>query len=235
MQFNENQATRRRKMPKTIVEKLNLHKYKKTAVLNLPEGADLLPGLSDYDTALLKPEYDLIFAFVLDMEGLKASVNKVITDNRLAENGYFFLAYPKKGNKVYPTFIHRDDLLPGLNADENGYIGKSDLKFARMVGLNEVFTVVGLKEGSGSRNKTSSAASQCVDDYIELIPAVEQDLQQTPGLLAFYQSLTPGYRKDWARFVYSAKQETTKAKRREEMKLILGAGYKSRDLYKQKK
>lgn len=47
---------------------------------------------------------------------------------------------------MYPTFIHRDDLLEGLGSDENGYIGTSNIKFARMVGLDDVFTVVGLKE-----------------------------------------------------------------------------------------
>lgn len=222
-------------MAKTIVEKLNLQKYKKAAVLYLPDGADYLAGLADYDTELTASTYDLIFAFVLDMESLKELVNKVIENNYLNKNGYIFLAYPKKGNKVYPTFIHRDDLLAGLGADEDGYIGTSNIKFARMVGLDDVFTVVGLKEDSKNRNHTSTKASQCVDDYIALIANVEKDLQESPDLLAFYQSLTPGYRKDWARYVYSAKQEATKAKRREEMKMILGAGYKSRDLYRRDK
>ncbi|WP_078410144.1 YdeI/OmpD-associated family protein [Priestia abyssalis] len=222
-------------MAKTIVEKLNLQKYKKAAVLNLPDGTDYFADLTDYDTELTGSTYDLIFAFVLDMESLKELVNKVIENHYLNQNGYLFLAYPKKGNKVYPTFIHRDDLLAGLGADKDGYVGTSNIKFARMVGLDEVFTVVGLKEDSKSKNQTSTKASQCVDDYIELIPSVEKDLQDTPDLLAFYQSLTPGYRKDWARYVYSAKQEATKTKRREEMKMILGAGYKSRDLYRQDK
>jgi len=201
----------------------------------LPDGADYLAGLADYDTELTDSTYDLIFAFVLNMESLQALVNKVVEKDYLNKNGYIFLAYPKKGNKVYPTFIHRDDLLDGLGADEAGYIGTSNIKFARMVGLDDVFTVVGLKEDSRSRNHISTKASQCVDDYIALIPDVEKDLQDTPDLLAFYQSLTPGYRKDWARYVYSAKQEATKAKRREEMKMILGAGYKSRDLYRKDK
>lgn len=220
---------------KTIVEKLNLQKYNKVAVLHLPDGVDYLAGLTNYDTELIDSTYDLIFAFVLNMESLQALVNEVIEKNYLNKNGYIFLAYPKKGNKVYPTFIHRDDLLGGLGADEDGYIGTSNIKFARMVGLDDVFTVVGLKEDSQNRNHTSTKASQCVDDYIALIPDVEKDLQDTPDLLAFYQSLTPGYRKDWARYVYSAKQEATKAKRREEMKMILGAGYKSRDLYRKDK
>ncbi|PLR94654.1 hypothetical protein CVD19_16965 [Bacillus sp. T33-2] len=218
-------------MSKTIVEKLNLKKYNKRAVLNLPDGADYLTELADYDTELTDSKYDLIFAFMLDMDSLKALVDKVIEKDSLIKNGYIYLAYPKKGNKVYPTFIHRDDLLAGLGAGEDGYIGSSNIKFARMVGLDDVFTVVGLKE-EARKNQTSTKASQCVDDYIDLIPQVEKDLQDTPDLLAFYQTLTPGYRKDWARFVYSAKQEATQAKRREEMKMILGAGYKSRDLYR---
>lgn len=51
-------------MAKTIVEKLNLQKYKKAAVLNLPDGADYMEGLKDYDTTLNDSSYDLIFAFV---------------------------------------------------------------------------------------------------------------------------------------------------------------------------
>jgi hypothetical protein len=218
-------------MAKTIVEKLNLHKYEKVAVLDLPEGANYLSQLSGFDTALNGKPYDLIFSFVLDMDSLKERVSNIIESNALSPNGYLFLAYPKKGNKVYPTFVHRDELLAGLGAGEDGFIGTSDIKFARMVALDEVFTVVGLKEDSKSRKKVPTAASQCVDDYIEMVSDIENDLRQKPELLAFYQSLTPGYRKNWARYVYSAKQDATKEKRRKEMKLILGAGYKSRDLY----
>ncbi|WP_175578197.1 hypothetical protein [Bacillus massilinigeriensis] len=135
-------------MSKTIVEKLNLKKYKQAAILNQPERSDYFPELADYDTELANSLYDLIFAFVLDMDALKAIVNKVIEGNYLNKKGYLFLAYPKKDNKVYPTFIHRDDLLSGLGANEEGYIGTSTIKFSRMVSLDEVFTVVGLKENS---------------------------------------------------------------------------------------
>lgn len=219
-------------MAKSIVEKLNLHKYDQVAVLNAPEGSDYLPELTGYDTTLKDRAYDLIFAFVLDMESLKALVHDIIEHQHLKTNGYLFAAYPKKGNKVYPTFIHRDELLDGLGSDEDGYVGTSNIKFSRMVGLDDIFTIVGLKEDAKSKNKTSSKPSQCVDDYISFIPSVEKDLADTPELLTMYQSLTPGYRKDWARYVYSAKQEETIAKRREEMKMILQAGYKSRELYR---
>ncbi|MGI2328382.1 YdeI/OmpD-associated family protein [Planococcus sp. YIM B11945] len=219
-------------MAKTIAEKLNLHKYEKAAVLNLPTGADYLSELQAYDTVLDESAYNLIFVFVVDMDSLKQVVNRVIEKQSLAKNGFLYFAYPKKGNKVYPTFIHRDELFPALNVDEDGYVGTSSLKFARMVGLDDVFTVVGLKEAAQNRGKVSSASSQRVDDYIEMIPLVEQDLQAIPAVLAFYQTLTPGYQKDWARYVYSAKQEPTKEKRRQEMIKVLAAGYKTRDLYR---
>ncbi|OZM56642.1 hypothetical protein CIB95_10480 [Lottiidibacillus patelloidae] len=222
-------------MSKTIVEKLNLAKYERKAVLNTPEGRDYFAQLTEYDTDLTESSYDLIFAFVLDLKSLKELVNTVIEKNYLNRSGYLFLAYPKKGNKVYDSYIHRDSLLEGLGADENGYIDKSNIKFARMVGLDETFTVIGLKEDTKSKNNKSTKASQCVDDYIEMIPLIENDLQDTPNLLSFYQELTPGYRKDWARYVYSAKQEKTKEKRREEMKQILEQGFKSRDLYRANK
>lgn len=219
-------------MAKTIVEKLNLQKYNQVAILDKPEGSEYLAELMNYDTSL-KEAYDLIFAFVLDMASLQELVNRVIDQQHLHKNGYLFVAYPKKGNKVYPTFIHRDDLLEGLGSDEDGYIGKSNIKFARMVGLDDVFTVVGLKEDAKSKGQPSNTPSQSVDDYISFIPNVEEDLKDTPELLTDYQSLTPGYRKDWARYVYSAKQEATRAKRKDEMKMILRAGYKSRELYRQ--
>lgn len=221
-------------MSKTIVEKLNLQKFKKAAVLYKPEHEDSLAGLEEYHTALTDSNYDLIFAYVLDMESLQTLVKQVIDNDYLNIGGYLYAAYPKKGNKVYPTYIPRDSLFAGVGADEDGYIGTSDIKFARMVGLNEVFTVVGFKHEARKPSKPSSKSkpSQRVDDYAAMVADVEKDLQDMPQQLAFYQSLTPGYQKDWARYVYSAVQEETRAKRRVEMKQILAEGIKSFELYR---
>lgn len=219
-------------MSKIIVDKLNLKKYKKLAILNRPKETDYFSGLEEYDTKL-QNKYDAIFAFVLNMDEMREMVDNILEQESLNKKGYIFLAYPKKGNKVYTTYIHRDELFKGLDTDSEGYVGTSTIKFARMVGLDDVFTVIGLKEEEKSKAKTlSSKASQRVDDYIEQIPDIEKDLTDSPKLLAFYQSLTPGYRKEWARYVYSAKQEETRVKRKEEMKIILESGYKSRDLYR---
>ncbi|RHW36195.1 hypothetical protein D1B33_11185 [Lysinibacillus yapensis] len=220
----------------SIVEKLKLQKYKNIALLNVPEQSKYFDELTDYDTELGQAQkYDLIFAFALDMASLQSIVKIVIDHNYLNTKGYLYLAYPKKGNKVYTTYVHRDDLLQGLGANEDGYIGESTIKFARMVALDEVFTVVGLKEEAKMKNRKPGKPSQSVSDYVDMIPQIEKDLEDIPEILAFYQSLTPGYQKDWARYVYSAKQEATKEKRRNEMKKILNEGYKSRDAYLLKK
>lgn len=100
-------------MAKTIVEKLNMHKFKKVAVLYRPENEDSLAGLAEHDTELTASSYDLIFAYVLNMESLQELVHKVIDHNYLNKGGYLFAAYPKKGNKVYSAYIHRDSLLKG--------------------------------------------------------------------------------------------------------------------------
>lgn len=219
-------------MSKSIVDKLGLRKFERKAVIGQPEGSDYFEDLGDYDTSLGNEGYDLIFAFTLEMDSLKKLVNRVIDDRLLNAKGYLFAAYPKKGNKTYATYIHRDELMSGLGSDEEGYIGTSDVKFARMVGLDDVFTVVGFKEDAAGKGKVSSQASQRVGDYVVLVPKIEEDLADEPDLLAFYRTLTPGYRNDWARYVYSAKQEETRESRREEMKTILRAGYKSRELYR---
>lgn len=166
------------------------------------------------------------------MESLQALVSKVIDSNCLSPGGYLYAAYPKKGNKVYSTFIHRDSLFEGVGADKDGYIGTSSIKFARMVGLNDIFTVVGFKHEARKQSNASSKPSQRVDDYAAMIPEVEKDLQDHSTELAFYRSLTPGYQKDWARYVYSAVQEDTRANRRAEMIKLLGEGYKSINIYR---
>lgn len=223
-------------MSKSIVDKLNLNKYGRKAVLHMPEGTDALAGLDGYVAELKDGQYDLIFAYVFDMPQLQGLVREVIDRQLLAGGGYLFAAYPKKGNTAYPTYIHRDELFAGVGADTDGYIGTSGLKFSRMVGLDDVFTVVGFKVETKVKAKTaaspSSAPSQRVGDYVAMIPNIEQDLQDSPELLAFYRSLTPGYRRDWARYVYSVVQEGTRAKRREEMKQIMREGFKSAELYR---
>jgi hypothetical protein len=214
----------------TIINKLNLSKYSNLAVLNQPDDYEVFNG---YKTSL-SGGHDAIFIFIETIDLMVEYTQKIIDEQQLLEKGYLFFAYPKKGNKRYDTFIYRDEIFPAMKVDEEGYVDNSDLKFSRMVGMDEVFTVVGLKREKRKTQK-SSAASQCVADYEENIKDIEILLTEHPNELRLYKELTPGYQKDWARYIFSAKQQQTREKRQEQMVEILSQGYKSVDLYRQKK
>ncbi|HGW2907494.1 TPA: YdeI/OmpD-associated family protein, partial [Enterococcus faecalis] len=81
-------------------------------------------------------------------------------------------------------------------------------------------------------NQTSSA----VGDYVQYLPEIEALVQTEPGVnAATFAALTPGYQKEWARYVFSAKRAETRKKRQTEMLVILKEGYKTKALYQQRK
>lgn len=214
----------------TIINKLNLSKCKSMTVLNQPSDYDVFNGYK----MTLSGEHDAIFIFVETVDEMVKHTQQIIHEQQLLEKGYLFFAYPKKGNKKYETFVHRDEIFPALKVGEDGYVDNSDVKFSRMVSMDDVFTVVGLKREK-KKTKTSTAASQCVADYEDHVKEIEKLLTDYPNELKFYKELTPGYQKDWARYIFSAKQQKTREKRQEQMIDILSQGYKSVDLFRQKK
>lgn len=214
----------------TIIDKLKLNKYNNLAVLNQPSDYALFNECK----TTLSGEHDAIFIFVETIDEMTEFTRKVIAEEQLLEKGYLFFAYPKKGNKRYNTYVHRDDIFPAMKVGEDGYVENSDVKFSRMVSMDDVFTVVGLKREK-KKEKKSSAPSQCVADYQDNVKDVEKLLADYPNELKFYQDLTPGYQKDWARYIFSVKQQKTREKRESQMVDILSQGYKSVDLFRQKK
>lgn len=214
----------------SIIQKLNLAKYKHLAVLNQPEDYTVFPECQTELTG----GHDAVFIFVKTLDEMVKYTQQIIREQPLVENGYLFFAYPKKGNKRYETYVHRDDIFPALGVNEDGYVGSSDLKFSRMVSMDDVFTVVGLKREK-KKNTRSSAASQRVADYEDRVKDVEKLLAPHPKEQQFFKELTPGYQKDWARFLFSAKQQQTREKRLAQMVEILAQGYKSVELYRQQK
>ncbi|MBT2655715.1 YdeI/OmpD-associated family protein [Bacillus sp. ISL-18] len=221
--------------PKSVVDKLNLEKYANKLILHKPEQIDEFQEL-EYDSSIEKDTYDLIFSFIFSLEEFTRELQNVIEKKLLEDNGYLYFAYPKKNNKVYKEYIDRDSFISALPSDEDGYVLNSNIKFARMVSLNDVFTIVGLKSTPKKPKKSaSSKSSQCVDDYIVHIDDIKQYLQKNEELLNKYNELTPGYQKDWARYIYSAKRKETQEKRQLEMETVLGEGYKTIELYKQAK
>jgi len=218
---------------KTVIEKLNLGKYPTKLFLNIPEDIEDFKDL-DYDAEVIKDQYDLIFAFIFTIEEYEQLLKQVVEKNLLKENGYLYFAYPKKGNKKYEQYIERDIIYTEKYYNEERYIHGSRLKFARMVSFNEVFTVIGIKAQPEKKKTASTKASQCVDDYIEHIEDLKKHLADKEETLKIYNELTPGYQKDWARYVYSAKRQATQEKRLGEMETVLAAGYKTMDLYRQR-
>lgn len=217
---------------KTIIEKLNLNKYSSRLILGAPEDLEDFK-VFEHDVSIQKDKYDLIFLFIYSMEDFANYIKLVVERELVMDNGYVFFAYPKRNNPKYEEYIERDRFIEAANMDEEGYIQGSILKFSRMVSLNEVFTVVGLKAAPKKKKKAdSSKKSQCVDDYIVHIDDIKEHLKNNEEILKAYNELTYGYQKDWARYVYSAKRKETQEKRLLEMETIIGEGYKSIDLYR---
>lgn len=220
---------------KTIVEKLRLTKFKEAVILDAPTDMDYFHHLPSYDKQLANKQYDLIFKFVKTLDELVVFINQVITDNQLLADGYVFIAYPKKGNKKWDTYVHRDELMPALKTDEEGYIGQSNLKFARMVALDETYTVVGMKEATKLKIKGVKKNNPSADEYADYVPQVVAFLADKGDLATFYSNLATGYQRVWARYIYSAKQAATQEKRRLEMVDILSQGYKTKEHFRQGK
>lgn len=222
-------------MTQTIVEKLKLNNYGNKTILEAPANNDYFNTLDTTNLAdqLTGRTEDLVFVFVYSKEEMVKQI-KTLTDTlSFNKNGYLFVAYPKIGNPNYPNTVHRDEIFPALEIDPkgDGYLGQTDFKFSRMVKLDDDFTIVGLKY-LPVRKKTTSA-SQKVEDYTTLVPQLQQRLQANPEVFALFSNLTPGYQRNWARYVYSAKQAATQLKRFEEMQTIIALGFKSKDLYQQ--
>lgn len=68
-------------------------------------------------------------------------------------------------------------------------------------------------------------------DYEIDIPKVTALLADATEIQAFFERLTPGYQREWARYIFGAKAQATKERHLADMKKILAAGYKSKRAY----
>lgn len=73
--------------------------------------------------------------------------------------------------------------------------------------------------------------TKSLSDFEPLIPNVAELLATEPTLAEFFKQLTPGYQREWARFIFGAKAEATKQRHIEVMKTVFKAGYKSKRAY----
>lgn len=75
------------------------------------------------------------------------------------------------------------------------------------------------------------ADKKSLADYAVDIPKVSALLAEAPEIQARFDALTPGYQREWARYIFGAKAQATQDRHFENMKLILNAGYKSKRAY----
>ncbi|WP_390409219.1 YdeI/OmpD-associated family protein [Lacticaseibacillus jixiensis] len=68
-------------------------------------------------------------------------------------------------------------------------------------------------------------------EYAKDIPAVSELLVDQPAMQAFFNDLTPGYQREWARFIFGVASEATKRKHIATMVTVFEAGYKSKRAY----
>ena len=214
------------------IKKFSIEKFNKKLILNKPADIADFDGINT-DTIINTEKYDLIFAFIFSIDEFCNLLKTVIEKELLNPNGVLYFAYPKKGNKQYKEYIGRDDFIPAVDMDKDGYVFNSPVKFNKMAAFSEVFTVIGLKHEE--KRKKSMQPSQCVGDYIERIPDIRKHFEKNQEIISFFDQLTPGYQRDWARYVFGVKNIATTEKRFIEMENILKQGYKSVDLYRRDK
>lgn len=218
-------------MNEALQKKLALAKYKEILLYAPAKEANHAFAALNLPTQAGEKAWDLVLAYTYSLEEMKGALLALWQTKNLAENGVCYLLYPKIKNKLGHAHVHRDDIFPYLSVDEDGYALDTEYKFNKMVALDDTYTLIGLKYAPKAKQKKSNAPSQCVVDYIDNVADVKALLQARPEVLALYESLTPGYQRDWARYLYSAKSEVTRQKRYLEMLGILQAGYKSKQLY----
>ena len=218
-------------MNKEIINKLNVEKYEKKLVINIPADVSDFKGQS-FNDVLDGDRYDMIFAFIFSLDEFVHLLETVIDKSLLNKGGVLYFAYPKRGNKKYMDSIGRDDFFKSVKMDCDGYVNNSLIKFNKLVAFNKVFTVIGFKYDR--KKKSDRPPIQRVEDYVERIPEIRKHFEANQETTELFANLTPGYQREWARHVFSVKNVTTLNKRFKEMENVLKQGYKSMDAYRRR-
>lgn len=133
------------------------------------------------------------------------------------------MIYYKLKNKVNKAL--------GINRNEIMNLGlEYQLDACRLINMSEDLSCMGFRSLEVSKNIQKSRPSQCVNDYVDKIKDVASSLREDARII--YLQLTPGYQKDWARYIFSAIQEKTRINRIALANKVIIAGYKSLDKYK---
>ena len=209
------------------LNKLGLTKFNNVRVTGAPDDMRLmlqnLPSSPD-----AKVPCDLQVSFVFSLEEMKQVIADVATAQRISPHGTLCVVYPKLASKRY-VGIHRDDIFPFIHVnDDTGEVGTTGLKFSRMRSFDENFTVLDLRWlAQVPRRKTRS---QRASDYQARLPELAAELPVAAR--SQWDTLTPGYQREWARYIYSPATAKTRAVHLAQAITALVAGFGNIEQYK---
>jgi len=212
-----------------LIKKLKLIDYKGLPILNCPE--DLKSYFTGCDLGPLKEKQAVVVVFTLSHDEFFKALEELVTLDPIEDKGRLLICYPKKGNPHYPSYVHRDEIFVKVRMNQEGFIYESPYMINRMLGFDENFTLLEIKKDQ--HFKPNLRPSYQGSDYIHHIPEVEVLLINEPVALKFYQELAPGYRKDWAVYLFSTQNIETRQRRVQAMIRLLNQGYKNMTLYRQ--
>lgn len=152
--------------------------------------------------------YPYVMWFVDSLKQMKAAIYQAI--DLLEDDGILYICYPKLKNTLNIPGIHRDHIFPYLQVSEaTGYVDQTLMRFNKMASFDTDYTLLGIKKDIKKLKRNTDTT-----DYKTYIEPLKTHLSKQA--LAFYNTLPRGYQTNWARYVFSAKQEATKAKRLKE-------------------
>lgn len=177
-----------------------------------------------------KTHHQVIVSFVNKLSQMKQAVE--YANQYLIDDGLLYLVYPKLNNKLNLKGIHRDHIFPYLLVDETtGYVKDTNMRFNQMRSYDNNQTLLGIKKDTKRKERKKNQKETV--DYSEKIGDARKLLIDLPTL-TFFDSLAPGYQKEWAKYIFEPVLEDTQLRRKEEMIRLLDQGIKSKNLEKRK-
>ncbi|KRL53373.1 YdeI/OmpD-associated family protein [Furfurilactobacillus rossiae] len=219
-------------MPKTFADKIKLSTYKHVSIRHQPDTIESLPFDQASDSTKTN---DLILSFCLSTDMMATEIKTIADEKLLSSRGYLYLVYPKLKNKLGLPGIHRDVLFPALHVDaDSGAVADTGLKFSRMVSFDDNYTAVGLTWLASNPRRADNPSGR-VATYEDRLSELKQLINADNDAHQAFDTLTPGYQRSWARYVFSPKTSVTQQAHLQQMITLLKEDYASVELWHQGK
>lgn len=215
--------------PGALAKKLQVKPGKCWLFYNAPEDyLAVLEPLPPGATAIFTPEGDIdgVQLFVKDGAELAAGLKTV--SPLLKPDTIIWVTYPKKSSGI------KSDLEMTGNWDEPAKYG---LRPVAAASVNETWTAIRLRPEGQSKISGSGNAQIPTNQYgayidlenrqIILPPEMKAVLEQAPGAVTFFESLSFSNKKEYVVWILSARQEKTREDRLAKLIEKLSAGKKN--------